>query len=183
MAGGHLVRTCLLAVFVIAPLFVAEAGEGRFAISGRPVPPESTNFAGDRHASPRFGIWVQINHDARPGSGFELTLVDEVFQRLLDHNRRRPLVPASYLPIVVVTEQKFRRFTGSPLRRGIGPLEDEFRRLNGVYISPVAIFISETSVGEWEHLVRVLTTGLGYLFDPEFFALLRRVDPSLEAQR
>lgn len=171
-----------LVLVLLSSLLVAEAGEGRFAIGGKPVAPESTNFAGDRHASPRFRILIQINHDARPQSAFELTLVDEVFQQLLDRHRRQPFVRASYLPIVVVTEQKFRRFTGSNLRRGIGPLEDEFRRLEGVYLSPVAIFISETSVGDRGNLARALTTGLGYLFNAEFFDLLRGMDPYLEAR-
>ena len=60
--------TALSLLAVTGPALAAE-----FTIAGRRVAPQESNFAGVRHASPRYGLVVQINHDARATGDFELT--------------------------------------------------------------------------------------------------------------
>lgn len=153
------------------------AAAAEFRLGGRVVPAESRNFAGERHATPRFGIAVQINHDARPTGPLELTAVDDALQALIDHHRRGPLVRASLLPIVVVSEAKFRRFAGDPHRKGLGAVEEELRRLEAAYVSPVAIFIPDAAVGDPARFARALAEGLRFLFHEEFSEVVRRTNP------
>ncbi len=165
---------------VLAALAVG-AGRGaaaEFRLRGVVVPPESTNFAGERHATPRFGIAVQINHDARPAGPVELTAVDDAFQALIDRHPRGPLVRASLLPVVVVSEATFRRFAGDPHRKGLGAVEEELRRLEAAYVSPVAIFIPDAAVGDPARFGRALAEGLRFLFHEEFSEVVRRTNPS-----
>src|SRR5213592_4300246 len=55
----------------------AAVAGGRFTIGGRVVEPQDSNFAGVRHASPKYRISVQINHDTRAVADLELSVVDE----------------------------------------------------------------------------------------------------------
>src|SRR2546430_2966981 len=76
----------------------AAVAGGRFTIGGRVVEPQDSNFAGVRHASPKYRISVQINHDTRTVADLELSVVDEVFRVLLALHRREGVPPAAGLP-------------------------------------------------------------------------------------
>src|SRR2546427_4116087 len=76
----------------------AAVAGGRFTIGGRVVEPQDSNFAGVRHASPKYRISVQINHDTRTVADLELSVVDEVFRVLLALHRRGPLLSADGVP-------------------------------------------------------------------------------------
>src|SRR3989441_10299403 len=96
----------------------AAVAGGRFTIRGRVVEPQDTNFAGVRHASPKYRISVQINHDTRTVADLELSVVDEVFRVLLALHRRGAFLPADGRPRGVFPATKKRRvFAG-----GRGPL-------------------------------------------------------------
>src|SRR5256886_13024383 len=84
----------------------AAVAGGRFTIGGRVVEPQDTNFAGVRHASPKYRISVQINHDTRTVADLELSVVDEVFRVLLALHRRELVPRAGSLPRVLVLAQR-----------------------------------------------------------------------------
>src|SRR5437870_11930419 len=71
LAVLFLVMGCLFACRA-----AAVAG-GRFTIGGRGGEPQDTNFAGVRHASPKYRISVQINHDTSIVADLELSVVAE----------------------------------------------------------------------------------------------------------
>jgi hypothetical protein len=52
-----LLLTALVLTGVLAPNSAAQ-----FTVAGRKVMPQETNFAGVRHATPRYGLVVQLNH-------------------------------------------------------------------------------------------------------------------------
>src|SRR2546427_6097661 len=92
----------------------AAVAGGRFTIGGRVVEPQDSNFAGVRHASPKYRISVQINHDTRTVADLELSVVDEVFRVLLALHRRGPLLSAAATPAVVIARPKKRRSVQGP---------------------------------------------------------------------
>ena len=53
---------------LIAVLFAPASAQ--FAVAGRKVPPAESNFAGVRQVTPRYGLVVQINHDAPTAGDF-----------------------------------------------------------------------------------------------------------------
>ena len=71
-------RRGLVVLFLVmgglVPCPTAAVAGGRFTIGGRVVEPEDTNFAGVRHASPKYRISVQINHDTRTVADLELSV-------------------------------------------------------------------------------------------------------------
>jgi len=68
-AGTRLpVCVALAALPLIAVLL--EPASAQFAVAGRKVPPAESNFAGVRQVTPRDGLVVQINHDARTAGDF-----------------------------------------------------------------------------------------------------------------
>jgi len=70
-AGTRLpVCVALAALPLIAVLFAPEPASAQFAVAGRKVPPAESNFAGVRQVTPRDGLVVQINHDARTAGDF-----------------------------------------------------------------------------------------------------------------
>jgi len=136
----------------------------QFTVGGRKVSPQETNFAGVRHTSPRYGLVVQINHDAALASDLELTLVDETFGTLLRAHERAQL-PADLLPVVFVSDAKIARFGGGGRRRMFRWLELELRQHPDVHLSPAAIFISDENLKDREKLRSALARALSFLFD------------------
>src|SRR5438552_8270895 len=88
----------------------AAVAGGRFTIGGRVVEPQDSNFAGVRHASPKYRISVQINHDTRTVADLELSVVDAVFRVLLALHRREAFLAADAVPVVFIAGLKIRRF-------------------------------------------------------------------------
>src|SRR5207244_9627436 len=84
----------------------AAVAGGRFTIGGRVVEPQDTNFAGVRHASPKYRISVQTYHDTRTAAHLELSVVDEVFRVLLALHRRGPFLAADGIPGGVIADLK-----------------------------------------------------------------------------
>ena len=146
----------------------ALAGAG-FTIGGRVVAPQDTNFAGTRHASPKYRIAVQINHDTQSAPNLEITVVDEVFAALLAHHRRQPYLPVDAVPIVFIADVKMRRFIEGPQRLLFGRLETEIKKQNNVYPSPNAIFLADATLADAEKLRAALRLGLGHLFNADFY--------------
>ncbi|MBI3327956.1 MAG: hypothetical protein HYZ81_14800 [Nitrospinae bacterium] len=152
---------------IVCPTLALAGGE--FSIGGRPVEPQDTNFAGVRHASPKYRISVQINHDTQMRDHLELTVVDEVFQALLADHRREPLLSSNFLTVVFITEAKMSRFYEGPKRRIFRMLEGEMEKHPDVYLSPTAVFISDSTLSDDRRLRSALYQGLGYLFRQEFY--------------
>lgn len=153
----------------------ARAGAG-FTIGGRLVAPQDTNFAGTRHASPKYRIAVQINHDTLSAPNLELTAVDEVFAALLAHHGRQPYLPVETVPIVFVADVKMRRFIEGPQRLLFGRLETEIKKQHDVYPSPNAIFLADATLADAEKLRAALRLGLGYLFNADFYRAVVGLD-------
>jgi hypothetical protein len=140
-----------------------------FLIDGSPVEPQDINFAGVRHASPKYRIAVQINHDTQRLGGLELTVVDDVFQVLLAQHRREPYIPADALPVVFIADLKLRRFSDGPRLLLFGPLETATKQQREVYPAPTAIFITDAVLADGDRLRAGLQLGLGYLFHEDFY--------------
>jgi hypothetical protein len=170
-------RTLLIAltVVVLASTLPAAPAAAQFLVAGRKVPPQETNFAGARRASPRYGLVVQINHDARLPGDFDLDLVDETYGGLL-RQHRTSAVPAELLPVVFVSEAKMARFGEGPRRRMFRWFESEPRPHPDVHLSPAAIFISDDNLADREKLKSALNRALGYLFDRRFRDALESVE-------
>jgi hypothetical protein len=156
---------------------VAPAGAGaQFTLRGQKVPPVETNFAGVRQVSPRYGLIVQINHDALAAGDFELGLLDDTYAALLRQFRRDPVVPADLLPVVFVSEAKIARFGEGPRRRMFRWLEPELARQRDVHLSPAGIFISDQMLADQAKLRAALARGLGSLFDHRFRKALDSIE-------
>ncbi len=152
------------------------AASAQFTLSGKKVPPTETNFAGVRQVSPRYGLIVQINHDARTAGDFEIGLLDETYAALLRQFRRGPTVPTDLLPVVFVSEVKLARFGERPWRRMFRWLEPELRRHPDLHLSPAAIFISDQMLADQAKLRSALARGLGLLFDQRLGTALGSVE-------
>jgi hypothetical protein len=150
---------------------------GQFTVAGKKVPPLETNFAGVRQVTPRYGLIVQINHDARVNGDFELSLVDETYSTLLKQHRREPAVPGTLLPLVFVSEAKMVRFGEGGRRRMFRWLEAEARKHPDIHLSPAAIFISDQMLADRDKLESALARALGFLFDKRFREALDSVEP------
>lgn len=177
--GRGMARLLIIWGVIVCPA-LALAGGG-FSVGGRPVEPLETNFVGARHASPKYRIPVQINHDTQMGRALELTVVDEVFQSLLADHKREPLLRSNLLTVVVITEAKMRRFFEGPKRWIFKLLEGKMEKHPDLYLSPTAVFISDSTLGDDQRLRSALYQGLGYLFSQEFYqameGLLKRGVP------
>jgi hypothetical protein len=171
----------MLAAFTAAALaaFAAFAGSAgaQFTVAGRKVPPIETNFAGVRQVSPRYGLIVQINHDAQPGGDFELGVVDETYASLLTRFRRAPVIRADLLPLVIVSEAKIARFGEGGRRRMFRWLEADLGKHPDMHLSPAGIFVSDRAVADREKLRSTLAVALGFLFDQRFRSALDSLDP------
>ena len=154
----------------------AAVAGGRFTIGGRVVEPQDSNFAGVRHASPKYRISVQINHDTRTVADLELSVVDEVFRVLLALHRREPFLTADAIPVVFIADMKMRRFIEGPRRLLFGNLETDLKKQPEVYVSPTAIFVTEATLADIERLQAALHLGLGYLFDADFYRAVVGLD-------
>jgi hypothetical protein len=166
----RLLRNRTSLAVLVAAILTALPGpaSAQFAVGGRKVAPQETNFAGVRHTSPSYGLVVQINHDVQlNGGAFELSLVDEAYGTLL-RQHRTPLVPASLLPVVVVTDAKMARFGEGGRRRMFRWLESDPRNHPDVHVSPAALFISDATLRDQETLRSALTRALSFLFDRRF---------------
>jgi hypothetical protein len=165
----------LIAVLVVALLLVPDPAAAQFTIAGRKVTPQETNFAGSRHATPRYGLVVQLNHDARVNGDFELTLVDDAYAGLL-RQHRTSAVPADALPLVFVSDAKMARFGEGGRRRMFRFLESELRKHPDVHLSPAAIFISDETLHDGEKLQSTLRRALSFLFDRRFREALESIE-------
>jgi hypothetical protein len=165
----------LLAVFFLAGLFDPCPAAAQFTIGGRKVAPQESNFAGVRHASPRYGLVVQINHDARLNGDFELTLVDDAYASLL-HQHRSAVVRADALPLVFVSDAKMARFGEGGRRRIFRWLESDLRRHPDVHVSPAAIFVSDETLDDRQKLQSVLSRALAFHFNPRFREALESIE-------
>lgn len=144
-----------------------------FTVSGKKVSSVETNFAGERQVSPKFKIAVQVNHDAEQTRDLELTIIDEVFQSLLADHRRESLIPSNFLPVVFITDVKMRRFHEGPRRWIFRLLEGEKGKHPDVYLSPTAVFISDSTLGDDRRLRAALYQGLSYVFSQEFYEAMQ----------
>jgi hypothetical protein len=165
----------VLAVIAFAVVFGPASASAQFTIAGRKVLPQETNFAGVRHASPRYSLVVQINHDARLGDDLELGLVDEAYGSLLKQHRSA-VVPVDFLPVVFVSDAKIARFGEGGRRRIFRWLEPELRKHPDVHLSPAAIFISDENLKDREKLRSALTRAFSFLFDRRFREALDSIE-------
>jgi len=144
-----------------------------FTVNGKKVSSTETNFAGERQMSPKFKIAVQVNHDTEQTRDLELTIVDEVFQSLLADRRREPVLPSNFLPVVFITDVKMRRFHEGPRRWIFRLFEGEMEKHPDIYLSPTAVFISDSTLGDDRRLRSALYQGLGYFFSQEFYEAMQ----------
>jgi hypothetical protein len=165
----------LVALTLVASLLDPCLAAAQFAIAGRKVTPQETNFAGVRHTSPRFGLVVQLNHDARLNGDFELTLVDEAYAGFLQQGQTAVL-PVDALPVVFVSEAKMVRFGEGGRRRIFRLLEPELRRHQDLHLSPAGIFISDENLIDRARLQSALSRALGFLFDRRFRETLDSIE-------
>ena len=174
-ADPHRVRT-VTALALVACLLLPGPASAQFTIGGKKVPPIETNFAGVRQVSPRYGLVVQINHDARTAGDFELSLLDDTYANLLHQYRGGPAIPTDLVPVVFVSEAKIARFGEGGRRRMFRWLEPELRKHPDVYISPAAIFVSDETLSDREKLRSALSRALGFLFDQRFRKALDSIE-------
>ena len=165
----------LLVVFALAGLLAPCPAAAQFTIGGQKVAPQESNFAGVRHASPRYGLVVQINHDARHDGDLELTLVDDAYASLL-RQHRTAVVRADTLPLVFVSEAKMARFGEGGRRRMFRWLESDLRRHPDVHVSPAAIFISDQNLDDRQKLQSSLSRALAFHFNPRFREALESIE-------
>lgn len=167
---------CVLAVWgLLGSPSVVLAGAA-FAVGGRGVEPQDSNFAGIRHASPTYRITVQINHDTQGSARLDLGVIDEVYRSLLAQHRREPYLPAESVPVVFIADLKMRRFLEGPRRLLFGTLETELKKQDAVYPSPTAIFVTDATLADRDKLRAALRLGLGYLFNAEFYRAVVGLD-------
>jgi hypothetical protein len=165
----------VLAALFLAGLFDPCPAAAQFTIGGRKVTPQESNFAGVRHTSPRYGVVVQLNHDARLNGDFELTLVDDAYASLLrQHNK--VVVPVDTLPLVFVSDAKMARFGEGGRRRIFRWLESDLRRHPDVHVSPAAIFVSDENLDDRQKLQSALSRALAFYFNPRFREALESVE-------
>lgn len=167
-------------LLLLAALALASFGDpcpaaAQFTIAGKKVAPQESNFAGVRHASPRFGLVVQINHDARPNGDLELSLVDDAYASLL-RQHRTAVVRAEVLPLVFVSEAKMARFGEGGRRRMFRWLESDLRRHPDLHVSPAAIFISDQNLDDRQKLQSVLNRALAFHFNARFGEALESIE-------
>ena len=165
----------LLAIVALAGLLAPCPAAAQFTIGGQKVAPQESNFAGVRHASPRHGLVVQINHDARHNGDLELTLVDDAYTSLLQQHRSA-VVRADMLPLVFVSDAKMARFGEGGRRRMFRWLESDLRRHPDVHVSPAAIFVSDQNLDDPQKLRAVLSRALAFHFNPRFREALESVE-------
>ena len=166
-----IVMTALAVVTLTGPAFAA----AEFTVGGRHVTPQESNFAGVRHVSPRYGLVVQINHDARTTGDFELTLVDDAYAALLQQHQTSAMPPDA-LPVVFVSEAKMARFGEGGRRRIFRFLEPEMRKHPDVHLSPAAIFISDENLADHAKLQSALRRALSFLFDRRYREALDSIE-------
>ena len=170
---------CALAVWgLLASPTVVLAGAA-FTVGGRGVAPQDSNFAGIRHASPAYGIMVQINHDTQGSARLELSVIDEVYRSLLAQHRREPYLPTESVPVVFIADLKMRRFLEGPRRLLFGTLETAVKKQEAVYPSPTAIFVTDATLADRDRLRAALRLGLGYLFNAEFYRAVVGLDQAM----
>ena len=165
----------VLAMLVLAGVVDARPAFAQFTIAGRKVTPQETNFAGGRHATPRYGLVVQINHDARHNGDLELTMVDEAYGNLLRQHHAAVVRP-DMLPLVFVSDAKMARFGEGGRRRMFRWLESDLRRHPDVHVSPAAIFISDENLDDRQKLQSALSRALAFHFNPRFREALESVE-------
>ena len=164
----------LVGACVAASVFDPCPAAAQFAIGGRKVAPQESNFAGVRHASPRYGVVVQLNHDARLNGDFELTLVDDAYASLL--RQHRTTVVRDMLPLVFVADAKMARFGEGGRRRMFRWLESDLRGHPDIHVSPAAIFVSDENLDDRQKLQSALNRALGFYFNPRFREALESVE-------
>jgi hypothetical protein len=172
LGASALLGALVLAAELIAP----DATGAQFVINGQKVAPVESNFAGVRQVTPRYGLIVQINHDARPPGDFDLALVDEVYAGLLRDLGQRPIVRADALLLVVTSPAKIARFGEGGRRRMFRFLEPELRTHRDLHLSPAAIFISDEALSDDAKARSVLTRALRFHFDSRFREAIESMD-------
>ncbi|MBM3219713.1 MAG: hypothetical protein FJZ38_13750 [Candidatus Rokubacteria bacterium] len=173
----YAVRAVLLLVVACAAAGVLDPcpAAAQFTIGGRKVAPQESNFAGVRHSSPRYGVVVQLNHDARVNGPFELTLVDDTYASLL-RQHTKPAVPIDALPLVFVSDAKMARFGEGGRRRIFRWLESDLRKHPDVHVSPAAIFVSDENLDDRQKLQSALSRAMAFYFNPRFREALDGVE-------
>ena len=166
----------LWAIALLVSVAVTAPAAAQFSVNGQTVPPAETNFAGVRQVTPRYGLVVQINHDARPPGTFELDLVDEVYASLLRKSRQGPVIRADALPLVISTQAKITRFGEGGRRRMFRFLEPELKKHPDLHVSPSAIFISDETLADAERLRSTLTRALRFHFDDRLREAIESMD-------
>ena len=165
----------LTATLVLATLPLSAFADTQFTIGGRKVEPQENNFAGVRHTSPRYGLVVQINHDAKFDGDFELSVVDDTWANLLQQHRSAAMPPGA-IPVVFVADAKMARFGEGGRRRMFRFLDTEIRKHRDVHVSPSAIFISDANLTDGQRLRSALHRGLSFLFDKRYREALEGVE-------
>ncbi len=165
----------LLAAFLLAGVLDPRPAAAQFTIAGQKITPQESNFAGVRHTSPRYGLVVQINHDARLNGDFELTIIDDVYASLL-RQHRAAVVRADMLPLVFVSDAKMARFGEGGRRRIFRWLESDLRRHPDVHVSPAAIFVSDETLDDRQKLQSALSRALAFHFNPRFREALESIE-------
>jgi hypothetical protein len=168
---------------LVGALLAPGAAGAQFAINGKKVAPVESNFAGVRQVTPRYGLVVQINHDARPPGDVDLALVDEVYASLLRDLGRRPIVRADALPLVVTSQAKIQRFSEGGRRRMFRFLEPDLRTHRDLHLSPAGIFISDDAMGDDQKLRALLTRALQFHFDARFREAIESMDRPIPDHR
>lgn len=161
-----------LAVVLLAPAGAA----AQFTVNGSKMLPAESNFAGVRQVTPRYGIVVQVNHDAHAPRDLELTALDEVYEQVRRELKREPYIRPDALPFVITTGAKIARFGEGGRRRMFRFMEPELKGHKDLHLSPTAIFIAADNLQTDESLRGALNRAVRFLFDEKFRQALDSMD-------
>lgn len=169
---GPVVPGTALAVVLLAPGGAA----AQFTVNGSKLPPAESNFAGVRQVTPRYGIVVQVNHDAHAPRDLELTALDEVYAQVRRELKREPYIRPDALPFVITTGAKIARFGEGGRRRMFRFMEPELTGHKDLHLSPTAIFIAADTLQTDDSLRGALNRAVRFLFDEKFRQALDSMD-------
>ncbi|MGH7416650.1 MAG: hypothetical protein ACREKB_02590 [Candidatus Rokuibacteriota bacterium] len=165
----------MLAVVLLAP----DGAAAQFTLNGSKLPPAESNFAGVRQVTPRYGIVVQVNHDAHAPRDLELTELDEVYAQVRRELKREPYIRPDALPFVITTGAKIARFGEGGRRRMFRFMEPELTGHKDLHLSPTAIFIAADILQTDDSLRGALNRAVRFLFDEKFRRALDSMDPPI----
>jgi hypothetical protein len=171
LQGATILATALTAV-LLAPAGAA----AQFTLNGGKVAPAESNFAGARQVTPRYGIVVQVNHDAHAPRDLELSTLDEVYEGVRRELKREPYIRPDSLPFVITTGAKIARFGEGGRRRMFRFMEPELTGHKDLHLSPTAIFIAADTLQTDESTRAALDRAVRFLFDEKFRQALDSMD-------